>query len=182
MKADRTRWNRKYQDGIHSDTPSPVVVRHFRRAKKGKALDIACGNGRNALFLAEKGFEVYALDISDVGLGSIPKRPKSLNLICADLDAFVIPAMRFELIVNIHFLSRRLFPYIQEGLASGGILIFETYLEENTLKSDKPLCRDHLLRPNELLRAFLSLRILRYEEKRAKGGGAIASLVGVKTA
>ncbi|PIU49543.1 MAG: tellurium resistance protein TehB [Desulfobacterales bacterium CG07_land_8_20_14_0_80_52_14] len=180
MKADRVRWNQKYQDESHPLEPSNVVKRFFRMAKKGRALDLACRNGRNALFLVGKGFTVDAVDISDIGLHSIPRRSEGLNLICADLDDYDIPQEKFDLIINIRHLNRRLFPYILEGLAPGGILIFETYLEEKGKKSKKISCRDHLLRSNELLHSFLPLQILYYIEKREKGGAAIASLVGVR--
>ena len=182
MNSDRIRWNKKYLEETHPVQPSAILKRYHRRAEKGRALDLACGNGRNALFLIEQGFKVDAVDISDTGLLYMSKRPEGLNLICADLDTFDIPAKRYDLILNIRFLNRRLFPYILEGLAPGGILIFETYLEEIGRESKAISCRDHLLRPNELLHAFIPLRILYYAEKRENGSGAVASLVGIHSA
>ncbi len=180
MKADRVRWNRKYRDQTHPTGTSAIVKRYFRRARQGRALDLACGNGRNALFLVDQGFQVDAVDISDAGLSLVPRRPHRLHLVCADLDTFSIPRKCFDLILNIRYLNRRLFPYILEGLKRGGLLIFETYLEKKGATPKKISCRDHLLRPNELLHAFIGMHILYYEEKADPDGGFTASLVAVR--
>jgi tellurite methyltransferase len=66
--------------------------------------------------------------------------------------------------VNVKFLNCRLFPYIQEGLKPGGVLIFQTLLESNSIKSTPEHCRDYLLRANELLHGFLAMRIIYYRE------------------
>jgi hypothetical protein len=105
------------------------------------------------------------VDISDVALESLKGRHPKLNPICADLDLYTPAAESYDLILNIHFLNRRLFPLIMEGLKPGGLLIIETFLEGDSAGADKAACRDYLLRPNELLHAFLKLHILFYEEK-----------------
>jgi hypothetical protein len=100
------------------------------------------------------------------------------------LDIWDIPAARYDLILNIRFLNRRLFPSIMEGLAENGVLIFESYLVGGLPKGTKgPVCRDYLLRQNELLRAFLPLTIVYYREaigRRTIAKGRSASLVAVK--
>ncbi|MCJ7830358.1 MAG: hypothetical protein MUP74_03125, partial [Desulfobacterales bacterium] len=78
---------------------------------------------------------------------------------------------------------RRLFPHIIEGLVPGGVLLFDTYIEKPSDATDPSMCRDYLLRENELLHAFLSLKILYYREtqrRRPKSAGRTASLVGVR--
>ena len=183
MKSDRIRWNEKYKTKSHPTDPSPILKKYYPLAPGGRALDIAAGNGRHALFLADHGFTVDAVDISEKGLTIIPRRHPRLNRICADLDLFDIPADRYSLIVNIRFLNRRLFPYIIEGLIGGGLLIFETYLDNKENGEEGPLRRDHRLEPNELLHAFLPLRIRYYREgaeNRQKHAASVASLVGIK--
>ncbi|MDM8522073.1 hypothetical protein QUF80_01775 [Desulfococcaceae bacterium HSG8] len=183
MHEDRIRWNEKYSSREASGSgPAEIVRRFYTLAPKGKALDIAAGTGKNALFLADQGFSVDAVDISDVVLRKIPIHP-NLSPICADLDTFDITAERYSLILNLRFLNRRLFPYIREGLAKGGILIFESYLEGPGADYCKSSCRDYLLRDNELLHAFLSLKVLFYQESRIpdqKDFCHKASLVAVK--
>ena len=87
------------------------------------------------------------------------------------------------IIINIQYLSRRLFPYIREGLKRGGILIFQTFLDSPNGGKEQPHCRDYRLRENELLHAFLSLKILLYREgKEASHDDTtdLATLVAVK--
>jgi len=183
MKEDRIRWNQKYRSRTPSPEPAPIVVRHHRLATIGRALDIAAGNGGNALFLAQHGFQVEAVDISDEALLRLAGRHPRAQPICADLDRFDIPENRYDLIVNIRFLNRRLFPFILAGLKPGGVLIFETYLEGPLRDDARSCCRDYLLRPNELLHAFIGLRILFYSEERTGStadGRASAALVALK--
>ncbi len=183
MQDDRRKWNEKYLKKSISKDPTAIVKKYYKLAPKGRALDIAAGTGKNSLFLAQKGFTIEALDVSDVALQKIVGRHPKIYPICIDIDTFDIPARRYSLIINIQFLSRRLFPYIQEGLTPGGIVIFETYLDEPTEASYGPTCRDYLLRENELLHGFLSLKIILYEEKknrRQRESRYMASLVARK--
>ncbi len=183
MLPDRLKWNRKYEEDQLPDAPSSVVKQFFKLAGGKKALDIAAGNGRNALFLADQGFAVDAVDISDAGLNLFAGKHVNVQPICADLDNFDIPPDRYDLIINIKYLSRRLFPYIREGLKRGGILIFQTFLDSPNGGTEQPLCRDYRLRENELLHAFLSLKILFYKEGKEKShedATHLATLVAVR--
>ena len=179
---DRIRWNRKHRDETQPASPSSILINHLFLAKKKRALDIATGNGRNALYMAEQGFDVDAVDISDEAVGKLANRSQNLHPICADLDTFDIPEDRYSLIVNIRFLNRRLFPYIRDGLVSGGVLIFESYLYSPAAE-ETAMCRDYLLRSNELLHAFLPLKIVYYREGPSdvdEKSRPVASLVAVK--
>jgi SAM-dependent methyltransferase len=183
MRRDRLKWNEKYLCRYYSDEPAAIVKKYVELAGGRNALDIAAGNGRNALFLARQGFVVDAVDISDAGLAQFAGKHPGIHPICADLDDFDIPANRYDLIVNIKYLNRRLFPYITEGLAKGGVLIFETFLSSPNPARDQSICPDYLLQENELLHAFLSLKIVYYKEaKHEKDAEAVclASLVGIK--
>jgi SAM-dependent methyltransferase len=179
MESDRKRWNRRYRERESPEAPAAIVREFFPLAAPGRALDIAAGTGRNARFLAERGFTVDAVDISDVAADRLRGLHPRVNAIRADLDRYTIAGERYQLVVNIRFLLRRLFPYLVEGLAPGGLLIFETFIEAPP-GGDGPANRDYLLRENELLHAFLSLRILWYREQEEQGEGGpyrIASLV-----
>jgi tellurite methyltransferase len=166
MKADREKWNAKYGDAADEMPVCGAVQRfHTLAAVGGHALDIAAGLGGNSLFLADKSFHVDAMDISDIAMDRLEGRHPGITTICTDLDQYRIPAGRYDLIINIHFLNRRLFPLIIEGLKPGGVLIFETFLEGDPQATAEDVNRDYLLRPNELLHAFLKLHILYYEEK-----------------
>jgi SAM-dependent methyltransferase len=134
-------------------------------ARKGRALDLAAGNGRNARFLAERGFIVHAVDISNVALAPLAGLHPGLHPICADLDHFDIAVNSYDLIVNIRFLHRRLFPQIYEGLRPGGVLIFESYVMRAGEPVDRCFCPDYLLRENELLQAFIRLNVRYYRDR-----------------
>lgn len=190
MEQDRTKWNKKHRNRAEMDKPSRIVTRFYEKAKSGRALDIACGTGRNAIFLSQKGFIVDAIDISDVGLEKLKKRHPNIRPVCADLDHYEIAANRYDLIINIRYLNRRLFPYIKEGLVSGGVLIFESFMEKPEKekcyyqKPHQPSCRDYLFRENELLHGFLSLTVRYYREFEAREAGSppwMASLVAKKS-
>jgi len=183
MQQDRLKWNEKYRSQAYTEEPAAIVKKYVKLAGGRNALDIAAGNGCNALFLARQGFVVDAVDISDAGLAQFAGKHPGIHPICADLDVFDIPPNRYDLIVNIKYLNRRLFPYIAEGLTKGGVLIFETFLASPDATKERAICREYLLQENELLRAFLSLKIVLYQEAEETDPGEaayMASLVGIK--
>jgi len=179
MIRDRERWNKKYLSENFPEEPSDIVKNFYRLAKKGKALDIASGSGRNSIFLYKKGFHVDAVDISDVALDILRKKEPNINTIQADLDNFNLPASEYELVLNINFLNRNLIPKIKDSLKKDGVLIFETFVLNEEAKT-----KDFYLRKNELLHLFIDFYIIYYHEfntKRHDGRNAIkASLVAVK--
>ena len=183
MLQDRFKWNEKFKTEGYPSEPATIVKQYAELAPGKNALDIAAGNGRNALFLAKQGFTVDAVDISDAGLKLFAGKHPNIRPICIDLDNFDIVAGHYELIVNIKYLSRRLFPYILDGLAPGGILIFQTFLDSPKQEKDQAVCRDYRLRENELIEAFSSLKIILYKESAEKNNDEaayLATLVGIK--
>ncbi len=140
----------------------------------GRALDIATGKGRNALFVAEKGFTVDAVDISEVGLQQAQRQAKkqgvTLNLIQADLASFEFPDSAYDLILNINFLLRSLVPKIKNALRPGGYIIFDTYLIDQQ-DLGHPRNPAYLLNHNELLDLFGNFRVLSYQEGKFLDGG-----------
>ena len=149
---------------------------------------MATGEGRNAVFLAQNGFEVDAVDISREGLKKARKLAREkgvkVNALLVDLDRYQIEEDRYDLIANLYFLKRRLIPKIRKGLKKGGKVIFETYLlEHRTLAAGGPKQAKYFLKPNELLRLFKGFRILFYREGIFREGGrrkAVASLIAQK--
>ncbi|MFO7708354.1 MAG: methyltransferase domain-containing protein [Desulfobacterales bacterium] len=183
MISDRLKWNEKYGRQDYPIEPAAVVKEFCRLAPARRALDLAAGNGRNSLYLAAQGFCVDAVDISDAGLSRFAGRSPAVRIVCADLDSFDIPAGRYDLIVDVLYLNRRLFPQICEGLAPGGVLIFETLVASAGAAANEGHCRDYLLRENELLRSFLGLKVVYYREAGEpdrEGERVMATLVAVK--
>jgi len=190
MKADQKRWDKRFgrEEFAFGKEPNPFLKKHIRLLPKGKALDIASGEGRNAVFLAQNGFEVNAVDISERGLKKAQKlaqgRGVKINTFLVDLDQYQIEKERYDLIANFYFLKRRLIPRIRKGLKKGGKVIFETYLlEHRKLGTGGPKQAKYFLKPNELLRLFKNFRILFYREGIFREGGrkkAVASLIAEK--
>ncbi|WP_104721566.1 class I SAM-dependent methyltransferase [Helicobacter mesocricetorum] len=165
MISDKEKWDYRHANNPAPTNPLELLVQNIIFAKKGKALDIACGMGRNSLFMRDNGFVVDSVDISPFAISHLQNLP-NINPICANLDTFIIPKENYDLICNSFFLERRLFPFIIEGLKKGGILIFETFVKNDDESCNAPISNpSHLLRKNELLKAFLDLEILFYEEK-----------------
>jgi len=190
MRADQRRWDKRFgrEEFALGKEPNPFLKKYIHLLPRGKALDIATGEGRNAVFLAQNGFDVDAIDISEMGLRKARKLARekgvSVNTFPVDLDEYQIEKERYDLITNFYFLKRRLIPRIKEGLKKGGRVIFETYiLEHRKLRTGGPKQAKYLLKPNELLRLFKDFRILFYREGIFKEGGrrkAVASLIAEK--
>lgn len=175
VENERKKWDARYLKHQGSSDPSPILTKYWPLASVGNALDIACGNGRNSIFLAEKGFTVDAVDISTVATDRLKAKSPNIKVICTDLDTWDIPPHRYDLITNIRFLERRLFPLIQGGLKPGGVLIFESFLDGETDL--------YCLKQNELLKAFQPLRVVYYEEQKIEDSRRFdqtASLVAIK--
>lgn len=161
MEADRIKWNARFesQDSFLGENPSPFLVREMHRitalAPGNIALDIACGEGRNSLFLAQHGFQVTGLDISDAGVAKGLDRAQALGIqvdfLRVDLDDYVIEG-RYDLILNFNYLSRELIPLEVASLNPGGLLLFDSITATGELlQSHNP---SYLLQPGELLRVF----------------------------
>ena len=191
MKMDQRRWDRRYRRRGFAlgEEPNPFLRKHIHLLPKGRALDLATGEGRNAVFLARHGFDVDAVDISEVGLKKAKRLARALgaqiHTIQADLDGYPIEKEGYDLICDFYFLDRRLIPKLKKGLKKGGRIICETYLiDHRDLAAQGPKQARYFLKHNELLRQFNDFRVLCYREGLFREGGrkkAIASLIAEKT-
>ncbi len=190
VRHDRQRWDERFGRTAFAlgKEPNPFLKKQIRLLPKGKALDIATGEGRNAVFLAQHGFEVDAVDISEKGLRKARQLAREkgvrINTFAADLDQFQIQKERYDLITDFYFLKRRLIPRIKKGLKKGGRVIFETYiLDHRKLRTGGPKQVKYFLKQNELIKLFENFRIVFYREGVFREGGrrkAVASLIAEK--
>ncbi len=157
MEADRLKWNQRFgSEGTYlGERPSPFLSREIERilrlAPGRQALDIACGEGRNSVFLAQHGFLVTGLDISDVGLAKAMLRAAEAGVTVdfrqVDLEGHRITGP-YDLIINFNFLLRELIPDEVQSLLPGGLLIIDTIMQSpELLAAHNPA---YLLRPGEL--------------------------------
>ncbi len=167
MYEDKARWNEKYLNKPMPDEVSEIVKKNLHLARKGRALDIACGMGRNTHYLAHHGFEIDAVDLSDFALSKV-KAMDAIHKIEADLDNYEFQCDAYDLIVKINYLDRNMFPKIIKALKKGGLFIYETFVETATGEGyHNPTNPDFHLKIEELLQAFEALEIISYQEKDA---------------
>lgn len=169
--ADRERWDRKYAAG---EGPAHFRPRRFLEQKQhllngGRALDIACGFGGNALFLSSLGYQVDAVDISGVALtqarAEAARRDLRINLVQADLNRWWLPPDYYDLSVVFFYLNRAFMPRLALGLRPGGLL-FQANRNQGFLSIRPEFDPDFLLEPGELRRLALDagLVVLHYDE------------------
>ncbi len=169
----RRKWDARHRSAELTRPPCTVLEKnaHLLPAK-GRALDLACGLGRNALFLARRGLDVDAWDISPVAvqrLGAFA-RQQALRVRPEVRDAGSAPphADSYDVIVVSFFLHRALAPRISAALRAGGLLFYQTFTAERVDDSG-PANPDFRLGPNELLTLFSALRVLVYREEGRVG-------------
>ncbi|PYT65389.1 MAG: class I SAM-dependent methyltransferase [Acidobacteria bacterium] len=201
MLSRQAEWDAKHSSAATqpAEKPAGILTELWPLLPAGTALDLACGRGRNALFLAEHGRHVTAVDWSAAALDILEHRAQALNipvrrvqridearqlragidLLLANLESIALPANRYNLILCIRYLQRSLFPQICRALRPEGILLFETYTKAQLDFSGGPRNPAHLLDKGELRRAFPELETVFYRALRAEQG--IASLAAKKT-
>lgn len=188
---DRARWDDRYRAGDWADIDEPARILLDAEPwlkPPGLALDIACGAGRNSLYLARHGYTVIAADISSEGLSRLTLRARAANLrvhpLQADLERFALPAERFDLIVNTRFLLRSLFPKLRHALKPGGLLVFETFNVDEIEVLGGDIRRAYALERGELRQAFGDFEMLLYEEgvfEEDEGERGLARMIARKT-
>lgn len=183
---DQERWNKKHADGHGHENPSRFLQEIFQlgfwRIQPGKALDIATGKGRNAFFLAENGFSVEAIDISEVALKEARFKAEERGLAVtfrqADLETIELPEAAYDMILDFYFFERSLIPKMKKALKLGGHIVFETHLIDQRVLGH-PRNPAYLLGHNELLELFRDFRILYYREGKFAEGGKEAYRAGL---
>lgn len=177
----RERWDERHRDADYLGEPAPFLEQVLPSLPRGRALDVACGLGANALRLAAAGFEVEALDWSFEALRKLRAAAEikklSVRGIACDLTRFPLPSERYAVVTCFRFLDRTLWPALLRALEPEGALIVETFTKGYlSLKPDFP--PEYCLETGELLRAFATtLRVERYVELPS---GSTASLLGIR--
>lgn len=165
---ERDKWDERYRAGAYAERthPTALLAQWLPRLPRGRALDVACGAGRNALELAAAGYRVTAVDISAVGIErgkhSAAERQLQIDWLVADLDEPDVPALpraRYDLIVWVRYIQRALLPHLLERLAPGGVLLCEQHLA-TTAEVAGPRSAAFRLDPGELRRGAHGLTVL----------------------
>jgi tellurite methyltransferase len=187
LEGDRQHWDNIYNTSsyVYGKEPAAFLKAHLGLLpKSGRVLDIAMGEGRNAVFLAKQGLIVTGVDISEVAIAKAKRLAREnhvvVRVVNADLSTYAIRPGAYDLVVNIDFLLRGIFPKIKNALKKGGIVVFENYTTDQLRNAGgATLQKEFLLEKGELAKAFKDFKILYYQEKN-DGKEAVASLIAQK--
>ncbi|HHT9104387.1 MAG TPA: class I SAM-dependent methyltransferase [Candidatus Wujingus californicus] len=186
-EQDRLFWNKRYDTETYILGKEPVefLKEYINILPRGKALDIAMGEGRNAVFFAKNGFEVDGCDVSEIAVKKTLELAKEnnvrVNAFVADLEIYKPPKDTYDVVACFYYLQRSIIPQIKEALKPGGMVIYETYTIENWERGfEGPKNKDYLLKTNELLDLFKDLTIIYYRELVLDDKKAVASLIARK--
>ena len=187
-KQDLDKWNQRYaEDSYRKNNPVVLLQGWLPKVPAGKALDVACGAGRNSIFLAQSGFQVDAIDISPEGLRKARQLAESqglnINWIEHDLDQAFQFDMEYNLIVVMWYVNLALVSRLCDCLATGGYLLCEEHLitDQDVIG---PTSSNYRVAPGALREAVSGLDVLLYEEiiENSSDGERVASarVVGIK--
>jgi SAM-dependent methyltransferase len=184
-ESDRKKWDHKYlvSTGPATQPSSLITALAPHLPTTGRALDIAGGAGRHAIWLAQRGLQSTLVDVSQAGLQIAQQRADeasvSLTTLQLDLEQAAFPAGPWDLLLSSHYLQRSLFPLYPQQLRPGGILICLQPTLTNLERHPKPSAR-FLLRPEELPELVPDLEILHYREGWLEGNRHEAILAARK--
>lgn len=167
---DLAGWERRYESGERASEdldapPTKLVINTARHMRPGKALDLACGTGRNALWLAEHGWQVTAVDGAHSAIEMLRsrafQRALAVDARVADLEKgdFEIAPASWDLIAICYYLQRNLFEPAKQGVRPGGILIAIVHTAE---KGEQPTATR--MKRGELAGFFSGWEILHHNE------------------
>lgn len=165
---DREKWNQRYREGSYNrNNPVTLVEQWLPVLPAGRALDVACGAGRNALLLAQAGCQVDAIDISSEGLALAQQEARSrglkINWIEHDLDEPWRFAADYDVILVMWYVNLELLAELCACLAPGGYLLCEEHM-----RTDQdvigPTSSDYRVAPGALREAVSGVDIVLYEE------------------
>lgn len=178
-------WDERYRSGEHTTKePSPLLIKAVKDLKPGRALDLACGVGRHAIYLAEQGWQVTAVDSSRVGIKILHQRARitaerslatyvdQIDAVVADLERheFQIEPAAYDLVCDFYYLQRDLFPSIHAGMKPGGVFTGAIHLNDGN-PAAKPHNPEFLLGSGELKALFSDWEITYYQEGPSDEGG-----------
>jgi tellurite methyltransferase len=168
----------------HSQQPSPFLAENIDLLPKGRALDLAMGGGRNAVYLAKIGYETEGIDISRKEVGAAlelaRKSGVGLKTHIQDLEGNVhFDEASYDVIICFNYLHRPLIPKMKDALRTEGMIVYETYIVDQA-QFGRPRNPNHLLERNELLNMFREFRCLRYREGIIENRKALAGIIAEK--
>jgi SAM-dependent methyltransferase len=189
-RYSREKWDQRWQEkaAVPPGSPDDWLLRVLPHLPdQGKALDLACGMGRNALALARGGYQVTAVDFSLVALdvlsAAAAREKLPVAVVCADLEAgdYRVAPESFDLGLQFYYLFRPLLSRLQDAVRPGGYIAIRTFSQAGQERFG-PVNRNISFVPGELLKLFSRWEILLYEEglEPSRKGGSLVGLFARK--
>jgi 2-polyprenyl-3-methyl-5-hydroxy-6-metoxy-1,4-benzoquinol methylase len=169
----KAKWNERYRAATGERRASQVLKENLHLLPdSGRALDLACGLGANAILLAQQGLKVDAWDIADAAIVALQalalKRHLSIQAEVRDVEAHPPEPKTFDVIVVSYFLNRDIIPALIQALKPGGLICYQTFTRQRV--SDRgPQRAEFRLADQELLSLFSELQVLFYREEGRLG-------------
>jgi SAM-dependent methyltransferase len=174
-KDSKTQWDQRYSRPtfIFGKSPAEFLAENYHYIPyEATVLDMGMGEGRNAIFLAQKGYKVTGVDISSVAVKKSYLLAQEFGVkikgVVASLKDYKIAPGSFDAIVCFYYVDRSLVESIKTWLKPGGILIYEAFTlrekDRDPAKRNDPLGDTIYLKEQELLKLFPGMRVLKYEE------------------
>jgi tellurite methyltransferase len=165
-------WDQHYADAAnHKQAPEPLLVEVADSLVPGRALDLACGVGQNARYLASLGWRVTAVDNSRAAIEAVRRSTAGLpvDARAANLETgeFAIEPDGYQLVCDFFYLQRDLFPAIRAGVSPGGVFAAAIHLFDRA--AGRPMNPAFVLHPGELREEFAGWKILFYSESAEAG-------------
>ncbi len=181
---DKERWDSKYDSEVYlfGEKPIAFLEHNVHLLPRGRALDVAMGEGRNGVFLARHGFDVLGLDISAKGLEKahqLAARHKvKIETRVVDLESHTLEKNAYDVILCTYYMQRDLFLQFKDALKPGGMLLIETYNQDDVAKYGN-ISEKWALKTNELLETFKDFKVIRYQAYDS-GREAYSSIIAQK--
>lgn len=170
--SGKNTWDKKYskKSYIYGKAPEKFLAENYDYIPpKSKVLDVGVGEGRHAVFLAQKGYDVLGIDISSVALKKTKQLAREykvrVDTILGSFKSYKFQEGQFDAIINFYFVDEGINNKLQKYLKPGGILVYEAFTTNQLKKPGFEKYNDaHMLKPGELLKLFPNMQILKYEE------------------
>jgi SAM-dependent methyltransferase len=185
IDEERDRWNQIFRrtNYVFGREPNRSLRDHIQALPRGKVLVFPMEEGRNAVFLAKRGFDVVGIDFSDVALQKARRMAREekvkLAAVNADLNEYDFEPDTYDAIVGIDLFRPRLIQQIKKGLKRGGVVLYEVVTTDQVKQESRNIRRDFLVSPGQLKKSFSDFEILSYHEG-SDGKKAIATIVARK--
>jgi SAM-dependent methyltransferase len=170
----KTQWDQRYARPtfVFGKSPAKFLAENYHFIPfEGSVLDMGMGEGRNAVFLAQKGYKVTGVDLSSVAVKKSYLLAQEFGVkikgVVASLRDYKIQPESYDAIICFYWVDRSMVEKIKSWLRPGGILIYEAHTvaerqRDPAKRSDKN--SENYLREQELLKLFTGMRVLKYEE------------------